>query len=137
MIKQKKLANNNPRLLKYSYIEIKMVLRLERKNPLTYQQSVALRMLMSQSKGFSTVPYLQGPGNTKENIVQNNNNEKIKYLRETYEPDHAGTEERELAKRLVNKFEHLKKNGSVTVDNVRHGSENLDKEIDDITKHNY
>jgi hypothetical protein len=45
--------------------------------------------------------------NTQNNTTQNNNtnnSENIKYLRETNEPTHAGTQERQLSRNLVTSF---------------------------------
>lgn len=151
-----KRANKQQILLNYVGLRLsKDFLRLN-----TWSPSLA------RYNAFSTVPIFRSPSNTENdmiqnrsnnntrqndhtementtqnnveqnNLVQNNSNENIKFLRDAYEPDNAGTEERQIAKKLVNKFELLKKNGSATVDDVKQGSDNLDKEINDVTKHN-
>lgn len=81
---------------------------------------------------FSTTSYLFNPSENNNSTTENNT---VKYLKNTNNPDHAGIEEKQLSKNLIDKFQDLKNNGLVTVDDVKHGRV-IDKEIKDIRKHN-
>ena len=70
--------------------------------------------------------------NNNEGLPSSSNTQDIKYLSETSEPTHAGKEEKQLAKNLINSFQNDK---TVSVDDLKRGSA-LTKEVEDIISHN-